>query len=712
MKIKLYILILLQGLLITMVSCSDPDAGRGGETEGVPVDFSGIMTRSDGITGANIYLTAFYDQGGAYPYMSEVLVSFPAGLGTLPTDASFPGAVPYYPLDFRGINFFAYSGKSQNQHMVVVAGNSDVYDAVLSNRGYTGGQLSQEGSGTFGSSDNPADILVFRHVMTQLNVSIEVNENEEGDHVSPDPQNVWMRLPGVYAKGTYGIRSSSITPAVQQGTGLYTVRQGVNYLVATGADLTGTILNYLKIDDYTATAEDLAQFAITADNDGNRLILNPGYSYNLTLVINRLRVTEVKISLVPWKATIIDNVDETYVPATLSLNTGSYLNNGDDAITKVVLYTADKMYVGEKAAGSALVNFVKLPGAGDVTGFELYTAKGMLLSSDNGTAFTYDGSGLGLQRLSAGGMLPQDPSTDYNSADNPYMITTASQFINVRDDLTASYRQGADIDLNTLNLIDEARLFNGFGAFASTGVYDGNGYVIQGLDIQSPGLFLSNAGTLRNIRIMTGMIDAAGQQYVGSMCGENSGTVVACFNEAAFISSGDDSAVTIGGIVGRNTLTGVVTACLNTGNIFKGNIVGGIAGVNENPSEGTIRACINTGMLNKDASRLGAICGNSVASSSGALIRSSYWLVGTAQRNVGGSEKAVDADAGTTVGLYRSGALDPDELRDITSPFSLGGELITDVLNDEIAATAWNGVYQYIINRKSTGITWPAPVKM
>ncbi len=710
MKITKYIKALLPILLLTAASCSDTKSSTE-ESGGVPVGFSGLMTRSDGVNGSNIYLTAYYNDGGALQYMSEVLISFPSGLGQDPREATFPASTPYYPLNQRGINFFAYSGKTQNQNMVLVAGNGSTFDAVLSNQGYTGGNLSAESSGTFGSSVSPADILLFRHVMTQLEVAIEVNEDEEGDHVSPAPQHIWFRVPVIYSKGTYHFKSTSSTPATPSGIAQYTVREGINYLVPTGEDITGLPLTYLKIDDYTATAGDLSQFVITPDTQGDRMRLLPGYAYKLTLVINRLRVTEAKISLVPWKTAVVDDVDESYLPQTLTLDTGSYQNTGTDAITKVVLYTQDKMYVGKKESASALIDFVTMPPAGEVTGIELYTTNGMLLKTDNAAGFTYNGSALRFQRMSAAGMLPENPSSDYNASTNPYSITTASQFINADMDLSASYKQAANIDLNTLNLIDEARLFNGFGDVTATGVYDGNGFFIAGLDIQSPGLFASNAGTLKNVRILSGIIDAVGQQYAGAICGVNSGEIAGCFNEAAILSSGDDAGITVGGIVGRNTATGKVTACLNTGAIFNGGIVGGIVGMNENGGNGVIAACVTTGSLNKNAVKLGAICGNSVASLDLATIRTCYWLIGSAQRNVGGVERAVDTDAGTNVWIFRAAALDPDELRNITSSPSTGGQLVTEVLNEEVADTAWRGIYEYVVDRQRTGITWPAPVK-
>lgn len=710
MKINKYIKALIPVFMLFAASCSDQKSGMEDSNE-VPVGFSGLMTRSDGVNGSNIYLTAYYNDGGALQYMSEVLISFPTGLGQDPRQATFPASTPYYPLDQRGINFFAYSGKTQNQHMVLVAGNGSTFDAVLSNQGYTNGVLSPESSGTFGSSSDPADILLFRHVMTQLEVDIEVNEAEEGDHVSPAPQHIWFRVPVIYSKGTYHYKSTSTTPATASGIAQYTVREGINYLVPTGEDITGLPLTYLKIDDYTATGDDLAQFTITPDTQGQHMRLLPGYAYKLTLVINRLRVTEAKISLVPWKTTVINDIDESYLPQTLSLDTGAYQNTGTGAITKVVLYTQDKMYVGKKEGASPLIDFVMKPAAGDVTGVELYTANGLLLKTDNAAGFTYTANTLQFQRMSAAGMLPENPSLDYNGNTNPYVITTAAQFINADGDLSVSYKQAADIDLNTLNLIDEARLFNGFGDVTATGVYDGNGFFIAGLDIQSPGLFASNAGTLKNIRILGGMIDGVGQQYVGAICGVNSGEIAGCFNEAVILSSGDDSGITVGGIVGRNTATGKITACLNTGAIFNGNVVGGIVGMNENGGNSVINACVTTGSLNKNAVKLGAICGNSVASLDLSTIRTCYWLIGSAQRNVGGVEKAVDTDAGTNVWTFRAAALDPDELRNITSSPSTGGQLVTEVLNEEIAGTVWNGIYEYVVDRARTGITWPAPVK-
>lgn len=707
---KRYITGSLFALLLLITSCSMNEIEQDSvNAESREIQLSGLA-RSGYINKTKLYLKAFYSGGAPNVYFQDTPITVTNGLEEGVTkNITFPGGTPYYPLGQAEIVLFGFTGNLyEGDKMILKAGLGDNFDSVLSNYGQRDGDgginKNYEPTGTPGSSNSPAKVLQFRHVMTQLIVDIDT---ETEDPVDTDPKVLRFKIPGVVSQGYYAIRSHEPDPAneasaevAESGTGTYEMRLGTNYLVPTGIDLAdGRKLTELIIDDYTATSADLSNFEIEPTDGQPNLKLLPGYSYNLTFRINRLGIQSIRVRRIDWQTVSVGS-EVSYEPYKLTLSmSGGYINADDDKINKVVLHTNDRIYVGkadEVTAGS--FDFVTLPGGGEVNQVELFTSKGLLLSTPISTA-DFDGNTLTME-VSSGGML-LETAGQANSENNPYLITTPVQFMNVSKDLTAHYKQMATIDLNTLNLIGSERIFNGFDAFS--GSYDGNGEGIDGLDIEGPGLFLTNNGTLKNIRIYSGTMDASRQTYAGSFCGTNNGTIVACFNEARLA----DGTGTIGGICGLNAGSGQVIACLNTGTILQGANVGGIVGENQNTSEGAISACINTGMLNPEAERLGFICGTSAGSGNN-VIHVSFGLVGSAQRVLGGVELVVGSE---NVDYSDSSVLYPEILRNGLFPGEEEERRVINRLNNEIATTPWAGIYHYILDREATGSTWPVPVK-
>lgn len=692
-------------LLLFITACVNKDEIIDSDTEGNPVKLSGIMTRA-GTPRTNVYVKAFLLGGAPNVYFNETLVTMPQGVSTNDTtDINFPGATPYYPLDENAeISIIAYSGKAPNDQMVLTAGTGINNDAILSNYGKrrSDPQVRPDyaPTGTPGSSVDPAEVLQFRHVMTQVNVTVV---NDPTSTVDPLPTNVQFRMNGVANTGRYGIRAAETETAVNT-SGSYTLRLGTNYLVPNGTNMANARLSYLLIDDYTATSQDLDQFRIlpATGQAQQQMLLMPGYSYNLEFTIGRLGVQRITLQKVDWNRTeITGNV--SYEPYNLELSLGAYTNPTAEPINRVVLRTADRTYVGKKADDSNNIEFVLLPPDG-VTNISLFTERGLLINTDlPAGGYTYNAaanSSLNLQ-LSAGGMIPVNPALAYNATTNPYAIYTPLQFMNVSSDLSASYQQTNTIDLRTLNLVDTERIFNGFGAF--TGTYNGDEYRIDGLDIQAPGLFASNSGTLRGIRLTTGTVDATGQTTAGALCGTNTGTIVGCINESRLIVT-NNSTATLGGICGSNS--GNILACLNTGTILNGTTVGGICGNNQNTSAAAIMACINTGMLNPGALQLGYICGVS-ADSPNNVVQTSFALVGSAQRIIGGPEVAVGSG---TVGVAETASLEPAILRNGLLPGDTDDMRVVNRMNRALQTTTWGTTYQYVYDNAVTAVTWPAPM--
>lgn len=702
-----YFIVFWVSVFFLLSSCTDDshmDEVKPGENM---VTLSGVMTRSGTINKTKLYLKAYLPLSPIV-YFDQTPVNVAGGLEENEIKSIvFPGGTPYYPLGNTPITIFGFTEKLYDgDKMVLKAGLGDSFDAVLSNNGVR--QIPQPGDttteGTQGSSANQAVLLNFRHVMTQLNVSVKIDSTEV-PHVDAKPSVVKFRVPGVVGQGYYPIRAAEPDSTDENSavvalspTGTYEIQLGTNYLVPTGTNLAGQQLTELIIDDYTAAPGDFANLKIHPSSGNPDLKLLPGYAYNLTFVLNRLQVDSIHITRVDWLTQPVE-AEVSYDPYTLQLAmNGGYQNADDDLITKIVLHTTDKMYVGANSDVQGNYDFVVLPADGAVNRVELFTAKGLLLSSPI-TSTDYGSNTLSMT-LSQGGMVLANTALP-NSENNPYLITTTVQFMNVDKNPNAHYRQMETIDLNTLNLIGADRIFNGFGDFA--GSYDGYGSRIDGLDINGPGLFKSNAGTLKNIRIYSGVMDASGQTYAGSMCGTNTGTIVACFNESRLA----NATGTVGGICGLNNTSGQIIACLNTGTVLQGANVGGIAGENRNTSDGAIRACINTGMLNPAAAMLGFICGTSTASSN-QVIRVSFNLVGSAQRVLGGEEIS---NGSQNTGSYDVSVLFPEILRNGLLPGEGEERRIVNRLNAEIATTSWAGIYTYVIDRVATGNTWPVPVK-
>lgn len=691
-------------ILLLITSCTKTD-NPVQENENA-INISGLLTRADGEPRTNIYVKAFHP-GPANVYFNETLVSLPNGLTPgVQTTINFVGASPYYPLDeTNDIRLFAYSGRAPSDLMVLTSGTTINNDAILSNYGKRRSDAAANPTyapeGTPGSISDPAEVLQFRHVMTQLIVDVELGTPQ----IDAVPQVLQFTLDGgAVSQGRLGIRATEAETATDT-TGTYTIQLGTNYLVPTGIDILGKQLTSLVIDNYTATPTDLQGFTIQALEGQPSMQLMPGYSYRMTFTINRLQVTGITLTKIDWiPHETSGNV--SYDASTLTLDMGAdYPNTGDDAVNKVILSTEEgRTYVGRTIEGQTGVKFVTLPETG-VNRVALYTPRGLLLTSGV-TAEEYSNYTLTLP-VSVGGMVPENPAAPAGP-DNPYLITTPVQFMNMAKDLTAHYRQAVTIDLRALNLIESVRIFNGFGDF--TGTYDGNGFRIDELDIASAGLFNSiGAGSVvRNVRISTGTIDGTGQTAVGSICGVNNGTIVACINEGRIVNS-DASTAPQGGICGINSGTGNVIACLNTGTILYGTTVGGICGTNQNVGANTFVSCINTGMLNPNAASLGFICGTSVDSPN-AVINTSFSLVGSAQHFLGAPEEPIGSG---TVDVVDTSTLEPLILRNnLESGVTNENLRVVNRLNTAIGTTAWGSTYQYVFNNAVTAVTWPAPMKI
>lgn len=195
----------------------------------------------------------------------------------------------------------------------------------------------------------------------------------------------------------------------------------------------------------------------------------------------------------------------------------------------------------------------------------------------------------------------------------PYPVANPYQLDNVRDDLTASYKQYADIALNP---DDNWVPLGQFGSDAFTGNYDGDGHTISSLTCETngkdnAGLFGRLSGATVTDLVLTGAkVVAAGANagvLAGSIYRQGTEDGVTTISGVAVIDATVEGQATSGGIAGygRDFL---VSACHVVGITIASvpaEYVGGIMG---HSAYGTISGCSASGSLRGTGS-IGGIAG-------------------------------------------------------------------------------------------------------
>ena len=160
-----------------------------------------------------------------------------------------------------------------------------------------------------------------------------------------------------------------------------------------------------------------------------------------------------------------------------------------------------------------------------------------------------------------------------------------------------------------------------------SGILDGNGYSIKGLQINTTvfedficvGMINNMYGTIRNLTMdgcnikyytaeTPDYVDNAAI-YIGTIVGANYGTIENCHNSSNIYATTEytSSDVFVGGIAGAN-YAGYVTNCSNSGKLYSSAVCGGIVGID---NFGKITGCYNTTNLFGDYiySQIGGILG-------------------------------------------------------------------------------------------------------
>lgn len=128
-----------------------------------------------------------------------------------------------------------------------------------------------------------------------------------------------------------------------------------------------------------------------------------------------------------------------------------------------------------------------------------------------------------------------------------------------------------------------------------SGIFDGDGHTVSGLELSarlSPaGLFsvVREGAEIRNLTVSGRVAPSGDGGMVGGIAGENNGTITNCGFSGNV--AGQDS---VGGIAGKNGLTGRITSCTVSGGVNGKSMTGGIAGENR----GSITDCQNNAYVN------------------------------------------------------------------------------------------------------------------
>ncbi|HMM05732.1 MAG TPA: S-layer homology domain-containing protein [Clostridiales bacterium] len=228
------------------------------------------------------------------------------------------------------------------------------------------------------------------------------------------------------------------------------------------------------------------------------------------------------------------------------------------------------------------------------------------------------------------------PASGSGIAADPYLIANAENLAWFAREVnggkaTLCAKLTDDIDLSGKTWIP-------IGASTYTGLFDGNGYVIKNMTVNSgdAGLFgyIKDGGFVKNLGISSGTVTSSSNG--GGISGRNAGIILNCFNNAAITSTSNG-----GGIVGACP-GGKIVGCYNCGSV-DAKTAGGIVGTINNAS-GTVMNVYNTGNVTSTASPAGGIAG----SLNQGIIQNAYNT---------GNVIAIGAAPGGILGTYASGTV-------------------------------------------------------
>lgn len=208
--------------------------------------------------------------------------------------------------------------------------------------------------------------------------------------------------------------------------------------------------------------------------------------------------------------------------------------------------------------------------------------------------------------------------------DDPYLIKDAEDLIEFAEKVNGG-RAGIGGDPDACAVLTDDIDLEGSGLSIGLdvsgrnyiGTFDGQGRTISGLYINTTsntrGLFgyVGEGGTVTNLIVKGTVVSSGSAGYGdGGIVGDNAGTVSNCVSDVAV-----KSGYNVGGVVGWNRDTGIITNCTNNGTITGTSndvFVGGVVGTNC----GTVQNCTNNGTV-ETATYAGGVVGVNFGTVSG-----------------------------------------------------------------------------------------------
>ncbi|MGN0382812.1 MAG: GLUG motif-containing protein, partial [Eubacterium sp.] len=293
-------------------------------------------------------------------------------------------------------------------------------------------------------------------------------------------------------------------------------------------------------------------------------------------------------------------------------------------------------------AGTIKVSAAEGEASGSVAAAEGYDANGFCTSYEltNGTWALKSGATVcATHGETCNGYQPATLTTgthevdgDSETQDEVYEIGNAGQLYWFADKVNNEYDTYKDKNavLTTNITVNEGVLSNGelntekestfrswtpIGYWANStfysynGIFDGAGYTIKGLYVKDGsklrvGLFALNGGIIKKVNIADSYF--LGKNMVGGICGQNYyGNIETCNNNGSIVSGTGNYA---GGVCGWNM--GTVINCENTGDVYGGEVVGGVCGsIGYQSYEASVKNCSNKGNVTGTGNQVGGVSG-------------------------------------------------------------------------------------------------------
>ena len=152
---------------------------------------------------------------------------------------------------------------------------------------------------------------------------------------------------------------------------------------------------------------------------------------------------------------------------------------------------------------------------------------------------------------------------------NPYQIKSNLGLYAIRFATDKVYSLESDLNFSNDRYITNGAPADGWTPIPTfTGTLDGKSHSITGISSTKGGLFASNSGTVKNLRLLNHKLCQKNGSDFGSIANSNSGTITRCYSSNLSDAPDSYDADAVGGIAGYNS--GTVSYCQTTGHLYTG----------------------------------------------------------------------------------------------------------------------------------------------